>query len=131
MIKVATAFSGGLAACEFALKYEELEHEVVFACEWDKYAREQYLKFHGEPKTFYNDVSDLDAKKYLNQIDLYVWGSPCQDLSLAGKRKGFDGEKSSLFREGARVMSEMMPKALYLKMLRDCFHRMGGLQRSC
>ena len=28
-MKVATAFSGGLAACEWALKYEELEHEVV------------------------------------------------------------------------------------------------------
>ncbi len=49
-------------------------------------------------------------KKYKNQIDLFVWGSPCQDLSLAGKRKGFDGDKSSLFREGARVQAEMMPK---------------------
>ena len=110
-MRIATAFSGGLAACEFALKYEDLKHEVVFACEWDKYARQQYLEFHGEPQTFYNDISDLNATKYLNEIDLFVWGSPCQDLSLAGKRKGFDGEKSSLFREGARVMGEMMPKA--------------------
>lgn len=109
-LKIATAFSGGLAAVEFALKYEELNHEIVFACEWDKFARQQYLKFHGEPKTFYNDISDLNANKYLNEIDLFVWGSPCQDLSLAGKRKGFDGEKSSLFREGARVQKEMMPK---------------------
>jgi len=110
MIKLATAFSGGLAAPEFALRYEDVEHEVVFACEWDKYARLQYLEFHGEPKTFYNDISDLDARKYKDEVDLFIWGSPCQDLSLAGKRKGFDGEKSSLFREGARVMSEMMPK---------------------
>lgn len=109
-MKIATAFSGGLAAPEFALKYEGIEHEVIFACEWDKYARKQYLEFHGEPQTFYNDISDLDARKYKGEIDLFVWGSPCQDLSLAGKRKGFDGEKSSLFREGARVMSEMMPK---------------------
>jgi DNA (cytosine-5)-methyltransferase 1 len=42
---------------------------------------------------------------------LLVWGSPCQDLSLAGKRKGFNGEKSYLFREGARIQSEIMPKA--------------------
>lgn len=126
MIKIATAFSGGLAACEFALKYEELEHEVVFACEWDKYAREQYVKFHGEPKTFYNDVSDLDANKYLNEIDLYVWGSPCQDLSLAGQRKGFDGAKSSLFREGARVMSEMMPKAFIFENVKGLLSSNGG-----
>ena len=110
-MKVATAFSGGLAACEWALKYEELEHEVVFACEWDKYARKQYLSFHGEPTSnFYEDIQDLDATPYLNKIDLFVFGSPCQDLSLAGKRKGFLGEKSSLFRHGARVLEEMMPK---------------------
>lgn len=110
MIKVATAFSGGLAACEFALKYEDLEHEVIFACEWDKFARQQYLKFHNMPKAFYEDISNLKAMKYKNHIDLFVWGSPCQDLSLAGKRKGFSGEKSSLFREGARVQKEIMPK---------------------
>lgn len=109
-IKVATAFSGGLAAVEFALKYENIKHEIVFACEFDKYAREQYLKFHNEPKIFYRDIGDLKADKYLNQIDLFVWGSPCQDLSIAGKRKGFNGKKSSLFREGARIQNEMKPK---------------------
>jgi DNA (cytosine-5)-methyltransferase 1 len=111
MIKVGTLFSGGLAALEWAMKYEELEHEVVFACEWDKYARKQYLEFHGEPTSnFYEDVSDMDGTKYKDTIDLMCWGSPCQDLSLAGKRAGFDGAKSSLFREGARIQSEIMPK---------------------
>ena len=109
-LKVATAFSGGLAAVEFALRYESIPHEIILACEWDNYARKQYLHFHSPPGTFYNDVSTVCAKKYKNQIDLFVWGSPCQDLSLAGKRKGFDGAKSSLFREGARVQAEMMPK---------------------
>jgi DNA (cytosine-5)-methyltransferase 1 len=126
MIKVATAFSGGLAACEFGLKYEEIEHEVIFACEWDQYARKQYLKFHGEPKTFYNDITDLDAKKYNGQIDLFVWGSPCQDLSLAGKRAGFDGAKSSFFREGARVQKEMMPKKFIFENVRGLLTSNGG-----
>ena len=111
MIKLGTLFSGGLAAPEFALKYENIPHEVVFACEIDKYARKQYLQFHGEPRDeFYHDVTKLDGTKYRNKIDLLVWGSPCQDLSLAGKRKGFNGDKSSLFREGARIQSEIMPK---------------------
>lgn len=111
MIKVATAFSGGLAACEWAMKYEDIPHEVVYACEWDKYARKQYLEFHGEPTcNFYEDIQDLDATPYRDKIDLFVFGSPCQDLSLAGKRKGFLGEKSSLFRHGARVLEEMKPK---------------------
>lgn len=125
-IKLATAFSGGLAAPEFALRYENIAHEVVFACEWDKYARAQYLEFHGEPQTFYEDISDLNAIKYKDQIDLFVWGSPCQDLSLAGKRKGFDGEKSSLFREGARVMSEMMPKAFIFENVKGLLSSNNG-----
>ena len=125
-MRVATAFSGGLASCEFALKYENIPHEVVFACEFDKYARQQYLEFHGEPKTFYNYISDLDANKYKDSIDLFVFGSPCQDLSLAGKRKGFDGKKSSLFREGTRVMSEMMPKAFIFENVKGLLSSNNG-----
>jgi len=125
-MRIGTLFSGGLAACEFALRYEDFEHEVVFACEWDKYARKQYLEFHGEPKTFYEDVSNMCGKKYLDGIDLMVWGSPCQDLSLAGKRKGFDGEKSSLFREGARIMSEVMPKAFIFENVKGLLSSNSG-----
>lgn len=117
-LKVATAFSGGLAAIEFALKYQKVNHEIIFACEFDKYARKQYLEFHDEPKTFYSDVRDVDASKYHGKIDLFVWGSPCQDLSLAGKRKGFKGEKSSLFRDGARIQKEMMPKVFIFENVR-------------
>ena len=126
MLKIATAFSGGLAAPEFALRYENIKHEVVFACEWDKYARQQYLHFHGKPQTFYKDIKDLDATQYKDKIDLFVWGSPCQDLSLAGKRKGFDGEKSSLFREGARVMSEMMPKCFIFENVKGLLSSNNG-----
>jgi DNA (cytosine-5)-methyltransferase 1 len=125
-MKVATAFSGGLAACEFALRYEDISHEVVFACEWDKFARQQYLTFHSEPKTFYSDVSEVNATKYKESIDLFVWGSPCQDLSLAGKRKGFDGAKSSLFREGARIQSEMMPKVFIFENVKGLLSSNGG-----
>lgn len=110
MIRVATAFSGGLAAPEFALKYSGIEHEIVFACEWDKYARKQYLQFHGKPTTFYEDIKNLCAKCYYALIDLFIFGSPCQNLSLAGNQKGLEGEKSKYFFEGYRVLSEMMPK---------------------
>ncbi len=62
-LKVATVFSGGLAAVEFALRYENIKHEIVFACENDKYARKQYLQFHKAPSTFYEDIKNLNAKK--------------------------------------------------------------------
>jgi DNA (cytosine-5)-methyltransferase 1 len=57
---------------------------------------------------------------------LFVWGSPCQDLSLAGKRKGFDGAKSSLFREGARIQSEMMPKVFIFENVKGLLSSNGG-----
>lgn len=78
MVKLATMFSGGLAAPEFAFKYEDIDFETVFACEWDKYAREQYLKFHGEPKeAFYEDISKFDGTKHKGDIDILIWGSSC------------------------------------------------------
>lgn len=127
MLKIGTLFSGGLAAVEFALRYEELEHDIVFACEWDKFARKQYEHFHGLPTScFYEDVSFMDGTPYLDTLDLMVWGSPCQDLSLAGKRKGFDGAKSSLFREGARIMSEVMPKAFIFENVKGLLSSNGG-----
>ena len=104
-IKVATAFSGGLAAVEFALKYESIPHELVFACELDRYARRQYLQFHKRPKTFYRDIQKLDATKYENQIDLFVWGSPCQDVSLSGKRKGLWEKNQSFLERGLECKS--------------------------
>ena len=127
MLKIGTLFSGGLASVEWAMKYEEFEHEIIFACEWDKYARNSYLAFHGEPTSnFYEDVSHMDGSPYSGGVDLMVWGSPCQDLSLAGKRKGFDGEKSSLFREGARIMSEVMPKAFIFENVKGLLSSNGG-----
>ncbi|WP_419767270.1 DNA (cytosine-5-)-methyltransferase [Arcobacter sp.] len=125
-LRVATAFSGGLAAVEFALKYENTKHEIIFACEWDKYARQQYLKFHGKPKTFYNDIKELCAKKYLFFIDLFVWGSPCQDLSLSGNREGLTGSKSSHFFHGARVQEEMKPKVFIFENVVGLLSSNGG-----
>ncbi len=110
ILNVGTLFSGGLAAPEFALKYEKIKHRVIFACEVDKWARKQYLEFHNEPEYFFNDVKDFDGKNFSNEIDLLVWGSPCQDLSIAGKRKGLSGEKSSLFRVAAKIQREIKPK---------------------
>ena len=110
MIRVGTLFSGGLAAPEFALKYEKIKHLVIFACEIDKWARKQYLVFHNKPEYFYNDVKDFDGKNFSNEIDLLVWGSPCQDLSISGKRKGLSGEKSSLFRVAAKIQNNIKPK---------------------
>ena len=53
------------------------------------------------------DVTKIteDDIKNLGQIGLVVFGFPCQDLSIAGARKGFEGERSSLFYDAIRVIN--------------------------
>lgn len=54
----------------------------------------------------YGDVSYLDGSK-IEPVDIITFGSPCQDMSVAGKRNGLDGEHSSLFYDAIRIVKEM------------------------
>lgn len=55
----------------------------------------------------YGDVSKIDGGK-IEPVDIITFGSPCQDLSVAGKRAGLeDGERSNLFYQAIRIVKEM------------------------
>ncbi len=54
----------------------------------------------------YGDVSTMDGAK-LEPVDIITFGSPCQDMSIAGRRSGLDGDRSSLFYEAIRIIKEM------------------------
>ena len=54
----------------------------------------------------YGDISTLDGSE-LEPVDIISFGSPCQNLSVAGKREGLDGDRSSLFYEAIRIVKEM------------------------
>lgn len=54
----------------------------------------------------YGDISTMDGSK-IEPVDIITFGSPCQDLSIAGKRDGLDGKRSSLFYEAIRIIKEM------------------------
>nr|MBQ4457355.1 DNA (cytosine-5-)-methyltransferase [Clostridia bacterium] len=54
----------------------------------------------------YGDVSTLKGGE-LAPVDIITFGSPCQDMSVAGKREGLDGSRSSLFYEAVRIVKEM------------------------
>lgn len=58
-----------------------------------------FIKHHG-------DISTMDGSK-IEPVDIITFGSPCQDLSIAGKRDGLDGKRSSLFYEAIRIVKEM------------------------
>ena len=54
----------------------------------------------------YGDVSSVSGAE-LPPVDIITFGSPCQDMSIAGKRSGLDGSRSSLFYEAIRIVKEM------------------------
>ena len=57
----------------------------------------------------YGDVSALSGTE-LPPVDIITFGSPCQDMSIAGKRAGLDGSRSNLFYEAIRIVKEMRDK---------------------
>ena len=57
----------------------------------------------------YGDISQMDGGE-IEPVDIITFGSPCQDMSVAGKRDGLDGSRSSLFYEAIRIVKEMRCK---------------------
>jgi DNA (cytosine-5)-methyltransferase 1 len=105
-MKVLSLFSG---VGGFDLGLERAGMETVFQCEWDKHATE-ILERHWPDVPRWDDVSTLTGKHILAHapvIDIVAWGSPCQDLSVAGKRAGLEGSRSGLFHEGIRIIKEL------------------------
>ena len=105
-MKVLSLFSG---VGGFDMGLERAGMETVFQCEWDKHAN-TILNKHWPHVPKWEDVSTLTGKHILTQapvIDVVAWGSPCQDLSVAGKRSGLEGERSGLFHEGIRIIKEL------------------------
>ena len=111
-MKIGTDFSG-IGAPEMALKYLGIDFKSVFACEIDKYARQSFEQLH-KPKTFYNDITARNHKE-VEQLDLYVAGFPCQSFSTAGKRKGFEETRGTLFFNVAEFIKENQPKTFILE----------------
>jgi DNA (cytosine-5)-methyltransferase 1 len=93
----------------FDLGLENAGMKTIYQCEWDKHAN-TILERHWPQVPRWGDISTLTAKEILRHgtpPDVVAWGSPCQDLSVAGKRAGLEGERSGLFHEGIRIINEL------------------------
>jgi len=127
VIRVATAFSGGFGSIEFALKYLDIKHEVVFACELMKPQRESYVLNHGEPTSnFYEDIRTLDGTNYRGEIDYYHLSPPCQSYSLAGSRGGASDERGGLMFEAIKSIDEVQPKMFSVENVKGLLSSNGG-----
>lgn len=105
-INVLSLFDG-CACARVALKRLGVEC-TYYASEIDKYAIKIAKKNYPDIIEL-GDVREVKAEM-LPEIDLLVGGSPCQDLSGAGKQAGINGSRSSLFFEYVRLLKETKPK---------------------
>lgn len=72
------------------------------------------------------DIRNINGGE-IKPVDVITFGSPCQDLSVAGKRAGIGGERSGLFMEAIRIVKEMRKKTIWKQ---SNFHCLGKRPRS-
>lgn len=89
----------------FDLGFEQAGYECSWQVEWDSKCRE-VLAQHWPDAQRYGDVREVSGYT-LRPVDVITYGFPCQDLSVAGKRAGLDGDRSNLFFEAIRIIKEM------------------------
>ena len=105
-VNVLSLFSG---VGGFDMGLENAGMKTVFQCELNKNCQ-TILQRHWPEVPKWDDVKTLTGEHILQHapiIDVVAWGSPCQDLSVAGKRAGLEGNQSELFFEGIRIIKEL------------------------
>lgn len=89
--------------------------ECVGYCEIDKFAKQAYETLYDTKGEMYFEDARNICPDDLPNIDLICAGFPCQSFSLAGKQRGFDDTRGTLFFEVARVAAAKRPALLYLE----------------
>jgi DNA (cytosine-5)-methyltransferase 1 len=84
---------------------------VAWQCELDPW-KQSILRAHWPDVPLHDDITTLRDPE---PVDLMIGGFPCQDLSVAGKRKGFTGERSVLAFDFLRVAESVRPRWLLLE----------------
>jgi len=121
MLTVNELFTG-IGAFRKALINLGIEHEIVGISEIDKYAIQSYTAMYGDTRN-YGDISKVNKLDY---TDLWTYGFPCQDISLAGHKKGIvKGEtRSGLLYEVERLLLKSkadneLPKYLIMENVKN------------
>lgn len=115
MLNVLSLFSG-IGAFEKALDNLGIPYNLLAYCEIDRHASKAYSLIHDVPEEKnLQDVTKIDILDIDERVDLITYGFPCQDISNAGKQKGFTDEngertRSGLFFEALRIIDEYRPK---------------------
>jgi len=92
--------------------YQKLGGQCVFSSEIDKFAIKTYEENWGETPS--GDITKIDAKD-IPSFDILLAGFPCQAFSIAGKRKGFNDTRGTMFFEVERILEYHKPKCFMLE----------------
>ena len=118
-LRVGSTFSG-VGGADLGL--ERAGFQLAWTCEWDEWKR-SVLAAHWPNVPHYHNVRDLADP---DPVDVLVGGFPCQDLSVAGKRKGFTGERSVLAFDFLRIAESLRPRWLLMENVPGLLSSNGG-----
>ncbi|WP_137665443.1 DNA cytosine methyltransferase [Enterococcus hulanensis] len=113
----------------FRLGMEKAGHRCVGFCEIDKYARTSYKSiFDTTGEVELHDITTVtdESIRAIGSVDVVVGGFPCQAFSVAGKRRGFDDTRGTLFFEIARFASILRPSLLFLENVTGLLNHESG-----
>ncbi|EGP4510174.1 DNA (cytosine-5-)-methyltransferase [Listeria monocytogenes] len=102
----------------FRLGMEAAGHKCVGYVEIDKYARTSYTAIHQTEGEFEgHDITSIsdDVIRSIGRVDIIAGGFPCQAFSIAGKRRGFEDTRGTLFFEIMRWATVLKPETLFLE----------------
>ena len=107
----------------FRLGLEQAGHECVGWVEWDKFARKSYQAIHDTEGEYEgHDIKSVTGSE-LPAADIWTFGSPCTNISIAGNRAGLSGEQSSMFFEVMWLLREIdekeKPKYLFMENVKN------------
>lgn len=81
----------------FRLGLEAVGHKCIGYCEYDKFARASYeAMYDTEGEWYADDVTELKSGE-VPYADIWTFGFPCQDISIAGKQRGLSGKRSGIY----------------------------------
>ncbi len=99
--------------------------DKCYFSEIDKYATEIY-KRHFPDAVELGDITKITGEEIKEQLDLITFGFPCQDLSIAGKRRGLGGVRSGLFFEATRLIHKLKPHTFIFENVKGLFSSNDG-----
>lgn len=120
-LRVFEAFAGygsqSIALELLAQSFPDFQFETVGISEIDKYAIKAYSTLHGENIPNYGDITKIDWSQTAD-FDLFTYSFPCQDISSAGKQRGFSegsGTRSSCLWACANAIEKKHPRFLLME----------------